>query len=113
MRKAHCLPEHEVVAKRDSILHSGEGRPGDQVGIGEPQVLPAGKGVYPETDHRALTWIHTMKDHNSRMTRWYLTLQPYQLKVRHRPGPQNKIANYLSRYPVSSRPGEGGGDVTN
>lgn len=32
---------------RDSILHSGEGRPGDQMGIGEPPVLPAGKGVYP------------------------------------------------------------------
>lgn len=49
-----------------------------------------------ETDHRALTWIHTMKDHNSQVTRWYLSLQPYQFKVRHRPGPQNKIADYLS-----------------
>ncbi|XP_036001527.1 alpha-1,3-mannosyl-glycoprotein 2-beta-N-acetylglucosaminyltransferase b isoform X1 [Fundulus heteroclitus] len=29
-----------------------------------------------ETDHRALTWINTMKDHNHRLTRWYLSLQP-------------------------------------
>ncbi len=71
-----------------------------------------GREFILETDHRALTWIHTMKDHNSRVTRWYLSLQPYQFKVRHRPGPQNKIADYLSRYPVSSRRGEGGGDVT-
>lgn len=71
-----------------------------------------GREFLLETDHRALTWIHTMKDHNSRVTRWYLSLQPYQFKVRHRPGPQNKIADYLSRYPVSLRPGEGRGDVT-
>lgn len=24
-----------------------------------------------ETDHQTLTWIHTMKDHNARITRWY------------------------------------------
>lgn len=71
-----------------------------------------GREFVLETDHRALTWIHTMKDHNSRVTRWYLSLQPYQFKVRHRPGLQNKIADYLSRNPVSLRPGEGGGDVT-
>lgn len=35
-----------------------------------------------ETDHRALTWFQTMKDHNSRVMRWYLSLQPYKFKVR-------------------------------
>lgn len=52
-----------------------------------------------DTDHRALTWIQTMKDHNSRVRRWYLSLQPYKFKVRHRPGRQNMVADYLSRYP--------------
>ncbi len=63
-----------------------------------------------ETDHRALTWIQTMKDHNSRVMRWYLSLQPYKFKVRHRPGQQNVVADYLSRYPDSTRPREGGCD---
>ncbi len=64
-----------------------------------------------ETDHRALTWIHTMKDNNARITRWYLALQPYSFKVRHRPGRLNLVADYLSRYPDSTRLGEGEGDV--
>ncbi|XP_053333593.1 uncharacterized protein LOC128507002 [Clarias gariepinus] len=59
-----------------------------------------GRKFLLETDHRALTWIHTIKDHNSRVTKWYLSLQPYQFKIQHQPGPQNKIADYLSRYPV-------------
>ncbi len=34
-----------------------------------------------ETDHRALTWIHSMKESQARITRWYLALQPYHFKV--------------------------------
>lgn len=34
-----------------------------------------------ETDHRALTWMNMMKDHNARITRWYLALQPYSPTV--------------------------------
>ncbi|KAI5616012.1 hypothetical protein C0J50_10699 [Silurus asotus] len=65
-----------------------------------------------ETDHRALTWIHTMKDHNARVTRWYLSLQPYNFRIRHRPGKQNLTADYLFRHPASSRLAEGESDVT-
>lgn len=64
-----------------------------------------------ETDHRALTWIQSMKDHNARVTRWYLALQPYHFKIRHRPGRLNVVADYLSRFPASMRLGEGEGDV--
>ncbi|XP_024136818.1 uncharacterized protein LOC112151925 [Oryzias melastigma] len=46
-----------------------------------------------ETDHRALTWINTMKDHHSRLTRWYLALQPYKFIVHHRPGRENTVAD--------------------
>ncbi|XDV39343.1 hypothetical protein PO909_008599 [Leuciscus waleckii] len=60
-----------------------------------------------ETDHRALTWIQSMKDHNARVTRWYLALQPYCFKIRHRPGRLNVVADYLSRFPASTRLGEG------
>ncbi len=64
-----------------------------------------------ETDHRALTWINTMKDQNARVTRWYLALQPYTFKVRHCPGRKNLVADYLSMFRDNPWPGEGGGDV--
>ncbi|KAL0199477.1 hypothetical protein M9458_008017, partial [Cirrhinus mrigala] len=53
-----------------------------------------------ETDHRALTWLHSLKDHNARVMRWYLSLQPYNSKIRHRPGRLNLVADYLSRFPA-------------
>ncbi|KAK7922269.1 hypothetical protein WMY93_009171 [Mugilogobius chulae] len=62
-----------------------------------------------ETDHRALTWINSMKDHNSRLTRWYLSLQPFKFVVRHRSGRSNLVADYLSRLPRLCQPSGGGG----
>jgi hypothetical protein len=34
-----------------------------------------------ETDHWALSWINSMRDKNSRVTRWYLALQPYCFNI--------------------------------
>lgn len=65
-----------------------------------------------DTDHRALTWIQTMKDHNARVTRWYLALQPYSFHIRHKSGKQNLLADYLSRLPMLCNLGEGEGSVT-
>lgn len=65
-----------------------------------------------ETDHRALTWIHSMKDHNCRLTRWYLALQPFRFSIRHRAGKMNIVADYLSRLPHSVNLPEGRNDVT-
>lgn len=56
-----------------------------------------GKEFLLETDHRALQWIHKMKDINARITRWYLSLQPYRFQVQYRPGNKNVIADFLSR----------------
>lgn len=50
-----------------------------------------------ETDHRALQWLDKMKDTNSRVTRWYLALQPFRFSVKYRAGPDNIMADYLSR----------------
>ncbi|KAL1260069.1 hypothetical protein QQF64_007896 [Cirrhinus molitorella] len=60
-----------------------------------------------ETDHRALTGIQSMKDHNARVTQWYLAQQPYRFKIWHPPGRFNVVADYLSRFPASTRLGGG------
>ena len=65
-----------------------------------------------DTDHRALTWINSMKDTNSRLTRWYLSLQPFQFHIRHRAGRTNVVADYLSRLPHIANLGEEGDNVT-
>ncbi|KAL0174904.1 hypothetical protein M9458_030872, partial [Cirrhinus mrigala] len=62
-----------------------------------------GRDFSLETDHRALTWLHLMKDHNARVIRLYLSLQPYNFKIRHRPGRLNPVADYLSRFPAGTR----------
>lgn len=50
-----------------------------------------------ETDHRALQWLHQMKDSNMRITRWYISLQPYNFTVQYRAGKSNVVADSLSR----------------
>lgn len=64
-----------------------------------------------ETDHRALTWIYSMKDKDAQVTRWYLALQPYKFKIRHCPGRNNLVANFLSRFPDSTQLREGEDNV--
>ena len=64
-----------------------------------------------QTDHRALTWIQTMKDRNARVTRWYLELQPFKFCVWHKAGKENVTADYLSRLPNIVDVGEEGGNV--
>lgn len=38
------------------------------------------------TDHAPLTWLNRMKDTNARLTRWYLSLQPYKFKITYKKG---------------------------
>ncbi len=56
------------------------------------------------TDHRALKWMQTMQNSNSRILRWCLTLQPYMFTIEYCPGKNNFIADYLSRLPNSDHP---------
>ncbi len=65
-----------------------------------------------QTDHRALTWIQTMKDRNAKVTRRYLELQPFKFCVQHKAGKENITADYLSRLPNIVSAGEEGGNVT-
>ena len=61
-----------------------------------------GKEFVLESDHRALQWILKMKDTNARITRWYLSLQPYRFQVQYRPGCENVTADFLSTCPDKS-----------
>lgn len=56
-----------------------------------------GRHFILETDHRALQWLHRMRDANMRLTGWYLALQPYDFTVRYRSGKTNIVADFLSR----------------
>ena len=50
------------------------------------------------TDHKALTYLIANKEcPNSRITRWILRLQPYNLKVEYIKGADNHTADLLSR----------------
>ena len=61
-----------------------------------------GKDFVLETDHRALQWLHRMRDFNSRITRWHLSLQPYKFTVKYKAGKDNVIADFLSRHDMDA-----------
>lgn len=52
-----------------------------------------------QTDHRSLMWMDKLKDSNTRLMRWSLSLQPFMFKVVHRTGKSNGNADCLSRTP--------------
>ena len=48
------------------------------------------------TDHRSLEWLDRLKENNAQLTRWSLALQPFDYRVKHRPGIENGKADALS-----------------
>ena len=57
-----------------------------------------GRTFHVQTDHQALRWLDRMKETNNRLTRWSLTLQPYQFTVTYRKGSANANADTMSRF---------------
>jgi hypothetical protein len=49
------------------------------------------------TDHKALTFLRSCKLVNSRLTRWILAIQDYDLEIEFCPGKDNIVADTLSR----------------
>lgn len=49
------------------------------------------------TDHRPITWIMSLKDPNSKITRWRLKLAEYDYEVIYKKGKLNTNADALSR----------------
>lgn len=53
------------------------------------------------TDHRALTYLFSMKDCGSRLFRQRIELMEYNFKIIYRPGSQNQLCDTLSRLETS------------
>jgi len=53
-----------------------------------------------ETDNRALIWLNSMRDVNSKFVRWALKIQDFQPIIVHCPGKYNVVADALSRAPT-------------
>ena len=51
------------------------------------------------SDHNPLQFVSRMRNKNQRLTRWWLTLQCYDMEIRHIAGKDNLIADALSRAP--------------
>lgn len=49
------------------------------------------------TKHALLVWVSRNKDSNARVTRWFLSLQPFAFSVVHRSGAAHGNADALSR----------------
>ena len=61
------------------------------------RVYLLGRPFLIQTDHRVLEWLDRLKENNNRLTRWSLSLQPFQYEVQHRAGQANRNADALSR----------------
>jgi len=51
------------------------------------------------TDHHSLTFLNTCQLLSSRLVRWAIFLQEFQLEIQHIPGKENIGADTLTRYP--------------
>lgn len=54
------------------------------------------------TDHRPLAWLYSLKEPNSKLTRWRLRLQEYDFKIIYKNGKQNTNADALSRIKLNA-----------
>ncbi|CAF1144307.1 unnamed protein product [Didymodactylos carnosus] len=54
------------------------------------------------TDHRSLQWLRNIKDPTSRLARWAIKLDAYNMVIKQHPGKVNSNIDALSRYPLKS-----------
>ena len=49
-----------------------------------------GRHFILETDHNPLVWLSRVRDKSKKLLRWSLTLQEYDMEVKHKKGSENK-----------------------
>ena len=72
-----------------------------KLGVQAFRVYLLGRRFTIQTDHHSLTWLDRLKENNARLTRWSLSLQPYDFEVIYRSGKANGNADALSRAAVN------------
>ena len=66
-----------------------------------------GQKIVLYTDHKPLVWLMTHKDTSSRLIRWALLLQEYNIEFKYKVGKANANADSLSRIEISSMASQG------
>lgn len=61
-----------------------------------------GKKFIIYTDHRPLTWVKSITEPNSKLTRWKLRLSEFDYDIKHKEGKQNCNADALSRIRLNA-----------
>ena len=56
-----------------------------------------GRRFILETDHNPLVWLNKVRDKSRKLLRWSLTLQEYEMEIRHKKGSENGNVDALSR----------------
>lgn len=54
------------------------------------------------TDHSSLKWLASLKSPSGRLSRWALRISQFNFSIEYRKGSENKVADALSRAPVST-----------
>jgi hypothetical protein len=59
-----------------------------------------GRHVIVYSDHKALQWLGSMANHNSRLQRWNLMIERYDVTTVYKPGAQQNNCDALSRLEI-------------